>query len=305
MTNKLIKRVHEKTIAYREYCMNKDNPILKEKYKMLSALVKKEGRQEKVRYYSNLLDENKHDLQEYWNIVNNIRGRKENDIITEIKIDRNNTEIKVEGKELEVAQEFNKYFNKVPDNLLAEKGMEENKDLFNKNEEIPLPEIKADNGRKYQTKLASLELTADNVERAIIRLKNKKSSGRDGISSYMIKQYPNFFAKLLVPLYNKSLAQGIHPNILKEAIVVPVYKNGEKYLVKNYRPISIISTISKIFEACVKEKMGNYLEYIKFFCDNQYGFMKGKSTDTALFKHTSQITDSIENNKLTMGVYLI
>ena len=120
----------------------------------------------------------------------------------------------------------------------------------------------------------------------------------------MVKQHPKFFAKLLTPLLNRSLTQGIYPEILKEAIVIPVYKDGEKILLKNYRPLSIILIIAKIFEICVKEKMGNYLEHINFFADNQNGFMKGKSTDTALFKHISQIAGSVENNKVTLGVYL-
>jgi len=50
--------------------------------------------------------------------------------------------------------------------------------------------------------------------------------------------------------------------------------------------------------------MGNYLEHTNFFADNQNGFMKEKSSDMALFKHISQITDSIENNRVTLGVYL-
>ena len=62
--------------------------------------------------------------------------------------------------------------------------------------------------------------------------------------------------------------------------------------------------MAMIFEICVKGKMGNYLEHLKFFAENQYRFMKGKSSDRALFKHIFQITNSIENDKVIMGVYL-
>lgn len=58
-----------------------------------------------------------------------------------------------------------------------------------------------------------------------------------------------FFAKILTPLFNLSLKQGIFPAILKKAMITPGYKNmREKNIIKNYRPIAILSTISKIFE---------------------------------------------------------
>ena len=106
--------------------------------------------------------------------------------------------IKVEGNEYEVAQEYNKYFNNLPGNLLAEKGMNEINEIFDKSEEVPLLDITTDNGRKYPTKLASLEIIVENIERAILRLKNKKSSGRDGVSSNMVKQTQSFSQNYLL-----------------------------------------------------------------------------------------------------------
>jgi len=90
---------------------------------------------------------------------------------------------------------------------------------------------------------------------------------------------PKFFSKILTPLFNKSLRQGIFPDILKIAIIVPVPKGGDATQITNYRPISLLSYISKILEKCVKEKTLNYLSHINFLAEQQFGFTKNKSID--------------------------
>jgi hypothetical protein len=161
-----------------------------------------------------------------------------------------------------------------------------------------------DASKGFFTFLESLQLTEDDVERAICKLKNTKSTGKDDICSFLVKQMTKFFSKILTPLYNGSLLYGIFPDMLKEILVVPIHKKAEKDLVSNYRPIAKVSTFSKILETCVREKLQNYLKHITFFPSKQYGFTSVKSTDMALFEHINKITDSIENNFTTVGVYL-
>ena len=72
----------------------------------------------------------------------------------------------------------------------------------------------------------------------------------------------------------------------------------------NYRPVSLISIIAKIFEKCVKEKLINFLEHIEFMSPNQFGFTRSKSTDTALYQHVSEITEGIEYNNKAVAIYL-
>jgi hypothetical protein len=156
----------------------------------------------------------------------------------------------------------------------------------------------------YGTTLDGFRLTTEDVERAIMSLKNKFSVGADGVSSRTVKEMAKFFAKLLTPLFNKSLAQGVFPEWLKMAIIVPAAKGGDAAQMTNYRPISLFPCISKVFEKCVKEKILNYLNHIDFMAKQQFGFMKNKSTDTALFTHITNIVSSIEKYNAAVGVYL-
>jgi len=105
------------------------------------------------------------------------------------------------------------------------------------------------------------------VEKSISKLHNKKSTGFDRLTSQILKGNPKFFSKILTPILNESLKQGIFPDQLKLAIIVPMHKDGEKNNMKNYRHISLLSVIDKIFEHCVKKKLLNFLNnnYTIFF----------------------------------------
>lgn len=104
-------------------------------------------------------------------------------------------------------------------------------------------------------------------------------------------------------LFNESIKVGVFPQILKIGIITPVYKTGDKTDISNYRPICILSTLSKIFEKCVKKIMLQFLLDYKFFSANQYGFLPGKGTDDVLFNHISCITQHLEDGRSVAAVY--
>lgn len=297
-TKELIALAAEKSIAYKEHRADPQNIVLKKNFQELSKRVKRVKRKAITEHYDSLLNENLDNPKEYWNVINGIRGIKSQEI-SQVKI--NGNIVLTNCEPTRVAEEFNVYFNKVPEKLLSKNkfNLEEAMGDIDVNDLIPVHKNKKKSGY-----LETLQLTESDIEKAIMNLKNKKSVGHDGISAYVVKQLPKLFAKILTPLLNESLKQGIFPDILKIAEIVPVYKDGEKECIENYRPISLLSVFAKIFENCVYEKMNNYLEHTKFYAPQQFGFLKGKSTDTALYKHISQITESVENNKATVAVYL-
>jgi len=88
------------------------------------------------------------------------------------------------------------------------------------------------------------------------------------------------------------------------SIVTPIFKKGEKNLINNYRPISMISNIAKIFEKIIKNRLVTYLETNNIIHQSQYGFQKGKGTDQAIAKVTQFIHKSLDNNKKCATVYL-
>ena len=83
-----------------------------------------------------------------------------------------------------------------------------------------------------------------------------------------------------------SLIQDIVPDDLKAARVVPIFKKNDKTEVENYRPLSILSIISKVFERVVYDQLVTYLDKRKLFYDLQSGFRTKYSTDTCLIHLT-------------------
>ena len=85
-------------------------------------------------------------------------------------------------------------------------------------------------------------------------LKIGKASGADKISHQMLKYTANSVARPLMILFNKCLECGIFPQTWKKAIVMPLYKKDDKHLPSNYRPISLLSCVGKVFERIIFKK---------------------------------------------------
>ena len=92
------------------------------------------------------------------------------------------------------------------------------------------------------------QLIKSRLNTIVSKLPNKSSSGHDNISNILLKEIINPLAPVLVEVFNKSMMLGEFPTIMKLAEVVPLYKGKEHYLETNYRPISLLSTMSKILE---------------------------------------------------------
>ena len=108
---------------------------------------------------------------------------------------------------------------------------------------------------------------------AFIRsLDANKAHGWDGISIRMVKICEESLLKPLLNIFNHSLATGNFPTDWKKANIVPIYKKGDKSIVKNYRPVSLLPILSKIFERCIYDTLYSYFEDHNLFSVYQSGF---------------------------------
>ncbi|CAB3236263.1 unnamed protein product [Arctia plantaginis] len=151
---------------------------------------------------------------------------------------------------------------------------------------------------------ALLDTSESEVERLIETLKTDCASGWGLISNKILKAHKNIFVSPLTKIFNDCLQLGVFPDSLKKAVVCPIFKAGDRNRVENYRPISILPSISKILERIINVRLVKYLEGNSLLSTNQYGFRRDQSTDLAVNKLTDYITSNLDNGKKCLTIFL-
>jgi hypothetical protein len=145
-------------------------------------------------------------------------------------------------------------------------------------------------------------------ENSIFKLLNKlgsnKATGLDGIPSRFVKDAAPIISGPISHIVNLSIIQGSVPDSLKLARVTPLYKKSDKTQVGNYRPVSILSIISKIFERVIYDQLQGYLNDRKLLYNFQSGFRKGYSTDTCLMHLSDYLRFNLDKGHM-VGMVLL
>ena len=113
-------------------------------------------------------------------------------------------------------------------------------------------------------------ITENEIVVIINNFKSKNSSGKDGISNKLLKSIKGEVSKPLTIIINQCLETGIFPDALKIAKVKPLYKKGDSCCFNNYRPISLLPTISKIFERVMFSQLYSYFNINNLLSEQQY-----------------------------------
>ena len=135
-------------------------------------------------------------------------------------------------------------------------------------------------------------------------LKNKHSAGHDEISNNLLKNICESVSRPMTYLINLSITNGNFPKLMKRAIINPLFKCREKHLITNYRPISLLITLSKILEKVVHSQMVTFLEFNNMFFDCQFGFRMNHDTVTAVDFFCSEIINAHEKRQQTGAIYI-
>ena len=142
------------------------------------------------------------------------------------------------------------------------------------------------------------------VKREINRLKCSKSPGHDQIPVKVIKDAVEIVSKPLAKIFNSSMEEGIFPDIWKLAMVTPIFKTGQKSDFCNYRPIAVLSVLSKLFEKIVHDQVSTFMKDHGHFSHCQHGFRQLHSTVTSLLNVTELWFSNIDRKKVNMSVLL-
>ena len=143
------------------------------------------------------------------------------------------------------------------------------------------------------------------VRKVVINLDLSKASGPDCIPLVVLKNCEPELSYILAELFNRCLKESCFPDCWKVSSAVPVFKNvGERSTVKNYRPVGLLSVVSKVFEKLVNNRIVDHLEKCGLFSDFQYGFRSSRSTADLLTVVSDRIAKAFNRSGATRAVAL-
>jgi len=141
------------------------------------------------------------------------------------------------------------------------------------------------------------------IRKHILSLKNS-SPGWDEITGKILKETHECILKPLTYVFNLSLSQGVFPSELKIAKVIPLYKGDSKFIVSNYRPVSVLPVFSKILEKLMYTRLFSFINKNNLLYKLQFGFRPEHSTCLALISLIDKITDALEKGDFVLGLFL-
>lgn len=230
----------------------------------------------KLQYYQNRISNAKNPSKEAWSIVNDLRGKHS---YTEKSAD-------------------------LQPNILNEFYCSIAKKISDKMEPSldPLSYLNLNHSHIDET-FALTETTVEELVIIIRDIKNKNSAGIDEMSVKIFQNLNNNILFVLSQAINKCFEIGEFPDSLKVALVIPIHKTGSFKNPANFRPISLLNTLSKIVEKVVKNRLTVFLSRNNIISDCQFGFQSSKSTSDAVFCFLEQLYLKLNGGEVAAAVF--
>lgn len=148
-------------------------------------------------------------------------------------------------------------------------------------------------------------ITPEEVHRVITSLPNRKTPGSDNITNELLKLSSSAISQSLSELFNKSLSEGVFPSDWKLATISPVLKDGKDPTKPvSYRPIALLSCVSKLFERLVHDQLMKFCFHHDVLPREQFGFLKGRSAEWQLLSLAEDWSTALDNKKHVHTVFL-
>jgi len=258
-------------------------------YKTYRRLYKKIASEAEESYFNKLFNTRSNSVKKLWDNLNTMCSFTSKNIKPQIAKLCNNNRIVTDRKE--ICNFLNEYFCTVGRHL-ADSLPPHTGQLFT--EYLPPP---------TKSSMFCNPTTPYEVFRIINALNINKSPGPDNISPKIIKSVGDVIAEPLSFVYNLSFSCGVVPDALKISKVIPIYKKGERDIVGNYRPISILNTFEKILEKLMYKRLYEYLSVNHPLYKHQFGFRKHHSTSLALISVLDEIYHELDSGNVVLGIY--
>ena len=293
ITQGFIKSISFRDKLYKEYKKSPMNRFTYERFKTnlntYNKILKSNILLAKRKHYHSIFEKYKHNNKNTWT---NIK-----DLLQQSKVKRDfPNHFLINGKEIteanNIANKFCEYFTNIGPSLAKNINMPKNikvEDFLTSTRNCTFQFYKTDDS---------------SILKIINELPNKTSTGFDDFSMRLIRLIKSEIIPSLTSIFNQLLHTGIFPDKLKIAKVSPIYKKGSLNDISNYSPISLLPSISKIFEKLIFIQLSTYLNEHKLLHDSQYRFRKGHSTELASIELIDRITQDLHKGKIPISIFL-
>ena len=211
----------------------------------------------KKTYYFNLFKKYSNNIKNTWAAIRDILAKK-NVNVTPSKVKIGNI---LYEDPIDIANGFNNYFINIGNNNINQNNMSNT---------LHTNYLRIQHNCKFNFSF----VTREEVAKVIASLKPKSSSGVDEISTFLIRFIKDEIADPLTKTINQSISTGIFPTNMKIAKVIPLFKKHDPSLLSNYRPISLLPALSRVFEKILCNQITEYFNLNNLFHEAQYGFRK-------------------------------
>ena len=290
LTNGIMTSISKSKKLYKAtLCKNVKEEML-DKYHRYNKQLQKVKRASKKLYYQTKCNEFRSNTRKLWKTINKLCNSQndKSSVVSLLKIGDRRC-----GNSQLIADEFGNYFSNVGESY-AKKIKKSNKNIHDYLGMI----------QNSQKSIFMEPCTVVETKRLLTSLPNKGSSGVDNINNILLKKIANEVATPLTHLINSSIEQGVFPDIMKCALVVPLYKAKSREDVTNYRPISLLMTLSKVIEKVVYKRVYNYLHSTGQLYESQYGFCNNHSCEHTIGELLGNIVKNQQLGKDTVSIML-
>ena len=288
ITTGLIKCINKKNALFRKQ-LSSPTDSNKNKYKTYKNILSKCLKQSEIMHYSNLFADSKNAATTFWKSFGhtlNPKKQKNNQNIEKLVIDGETL-----SSNIDIANGFNDFFCTVGDRI---------------NNSLPgsTGHFRDYMRNKITETFFLAPIREEDILKELKKLNAKKSSGPDDFPNKLLSLSAEYIYRPITQIFNASISEATYPDKWKLAKVIALYKKSSRHLPENYRPISLLDCISKIFERQIYNQMIKFIDKHKILYINQFGFRKNYSTTLALIDTVDFIKTALDDNDYVIGIFL-
>ena len=291
ITQGLLKSMRDRDKMYKQFTKETD-PVKKHgfftTYKQKRNLIITLLRQSKASYFASFFEENKNDAKKTWEGIRDIVNISKKNRTSPSKLVFQNNVFTETDK---MAEAYNNFFVNI------------GKTVEDKIPQVP-QHFSSFLENNVQNSIFLTSVDDKEVLSMLHKLNSSKSCGPSSISTNLLKTHADLFCEPIKMVINNSFLEGKFPDLLKIANVCPIFKKSDRNKCENYRPISLLSNLSKVFERAMHIRLYNFLSDNKSLYNLQFGFREKHSTNHALLSIVEQIRENLDNKTFSCGVFV-